>query len=351
MGGDFIIGIEEDKGIPIKIDGIKINNIDDYKNRLDSIIRDSIIPRLPSVNIRESKLSNGNYIIIIRINKSWLAPHQVVQDGLLYSRENGGRFYKRHTGGKHPMDVYELKDAFLQSEILYKKIENFREIRINDILELRAPIQIKTMPYVVLHIIPISNFYFESGDHFNLKKCYDEDKYFKPILFCSSNSGNIQFLRKYNFEGLVKYYNTIQGYTQVYRNGTLEAIESNNFFRNIENFKYFNISYFEEKMINSISLYLDNYKQFNIEPPFAILITLLNIKDYEVKQFQHNFYLYGGEHSIDRNNLILPELLIKDFNSCIEKELKKIFDMIWNAYSLPYSFNYDKNEKWILMWK
>ena len=42
-GGDLIIGIEEEKGIPNAIEGIVIDDIDKYKNKLDSIIRDSII--------------------------------------------------------------------------------------------------------------------------------------------------------------------------------------------------------------------------------------------------------------------------------------------------------------------
>jgi len=63
LGGDLIIGIEEKKGIPIKINGIPIDDIDSYKNRLDSIIRDSIIPNIPFYEIKEIKLQNGNYIV------------------------------------------------------------------------------------------------------------------------------------------------------------------------------------------------------------------------------------------------------------------------------------------------
>ncbi len=344
MGGDLIIGIEEDKGIPIKIDGIKINNIDNYKNRLESIIRDSIIPRITSANIKEVKISNGNYVIIIRINKSWLAPHQVVHDGLLYSRENSGRFYKRHTGGKHPMDVYELKDAFLLSETIYDKIRTFKEKRIDKILKCDTPTPIEKKHYIVLHIIPISSFYQYNFYHLDIQKCYNSREYFLPIYFTTSENVNQydSVQRKYNFDGFVKYFVDYKDYIQVFRNGIIEAVE-NRFFDNYN--ERFHITYFEELIIKAISKYFENYKNISIEPPFAIYISIFGLKEYPIKTSRIKNWRYGEEFKTENENLILPEIIINNFEINIESILKDYFDMIWNAYGIPESLNYE-NGNW-----
>jgi len=52
-GGDIILGMAEDKntGAPKSLDGLSIENPDQETLRLESIIRDGIEPRIPSVTI------------------------------------------------------------------------------------------------------------------------------------------------------------------------------------------------------------------------------------------------------------------------------------------------------------
>jgi len=363
LGGDLIIGIEEKNGIPIKIDGIPIDNIDSYKNRLDSIIRDSIIPNIPHYDIQEIQLQNGHYVIIIRIGESYIAPHQVILDGLLYSRENGGKFFKRHTGGKHPMDVFELKEAFIKSESLSNKVRAFIKDRVkniknaisgitdssDDIHYTLIPKQLEKLPYIVLHIIPLSYFTDFNKSIIDLKRCYDSDGLFMPIYFSNSTDNFIQFERKFNFEGLVKFHHYIKGYIQIFRNGSIETIENQNYFYSEDMF--FKISHFEHSIIESLKYYLEEYREFDINPPFIIYLSLLGIKQYKIKQFNHHFSLYQGNHFSDRDNVILPEIIISDYNISIEKELKNVFDVLWNAFSLPHSFNYDEDGNWKERWK
>ncbi|MCK4358169.1 MAG: ATP-binding protein [Candidatus Cloacimonetes bacterium] len=348
MGGDLIYGIKEKDGFPKEISGIKVNNLDSFRNKIENLLRDAIKPRIPSLNIQPILLENGNYVIIIRTKKSWLAPHQVVLDGLLYSRENCGRFYKRHNGGKHPMDVYELRDAFMQSETLYEKISKFRNDRVDNILQGETPIPINEgLSNVVLHIIPLNSFYTKSEDYFNLHKCYTVGKIFKPIYFTLGDDydSEYQIKSKYNFDGIVKFHSFLKSYIQIYRNGIIEATYNRCFYTEDN---IFGITDFEHHMIKSISYYLRNYREFNIEPPFVIFISLLEIGSYEIKHLEtgYSFHHYIGSYKSDRNLLILPEIFINDYNIDVESQLKPYFDMVWNAYGIPQSLNYNKDVKW-----
>jgi predicted HTH transcriptional regulator len=72
-GGDIIIGVEEKQSIPIKIIGISID-IDKEILRLENIISTSIAPRIPNIEIHPIQINDGNYVLIIRVPKSWQLP-------------------------------------------------------------------------------------------------------------------------------------------------------------------------------------------------------------------------------------------------------------------------------------
>ncbi len=137
IGGDIIYGVIENRksGKPEKLEGIVINNVDQEILRLDHIIRDGIEPNIPSsaLNIEELQLKNSKYILIIRINRSWLNPHRV-------SFKAWDRFYSRSSNGKYRLDVQELRAAFQNKKIDFK--DSFRiviiyneDLRMNYLLE------------------------------------------------------------------------------------------------------------------------------------------------------------------------------------------------------------------------
>ncbi len=48
-----------------------------------------------------------------------------------------------------------------------------------------------------------------------------------------------------------------------------------------------------------------------------------------------------GEHEIDRDILLLPEVIIENYDTTPEDVLKPCFDAMWNACGFPRSPNYD----------
>ena len=74
-GGDILFGVAEaqDKGIPQSMEGIE-GNMDELKLKIESILRDSIVPRIIDLKIREIPIKNGKNILIIRVPKSIVGP-------------------------------------------------------------------------------------------------------------------------------------------------------------------------------------------------------------------------------------------------------------------------------------
>jgi predicted HTH transcriptional regulator len=103
-GGLIIYGVTEDKGFPIELCGFDVSDTDDLTLKLENGIRDNITPRM----IYECKFikCEQSYILLFRIPKGNSAPHMVTK---------GQAFYIRNMGGKHKMDISEIRNSFLTS--------------------------------------------------------------------------------------------------------------------------------------------------------------------------------------------------------------------------------------------
>lgn len=150
-GGHLIYGIKARSGMPSELCGLKNIDSDAEILRLESIIRDSIAPRIPSVSTRAIPLKKSKAAIIIRIPRSWALPHMV-------TFKNLSRFFSRNSAGKYQLDVSELRAAFALSETSAERIRNFRLERLGKIVAGETPIALEENPKIVLHIIPFSAF-------------------------------------------------------------------------------------------------------------------------------------------------------------------------------------------------
>ena len=76
-GGDLIYGIGAIDGRPIDIPGLADFNEDKDVLRLESSIRDGIEPRVQGVQFRTIEGFSNGPVLIIRLPRSWAAPHMV----------------------------------------------------------------------------------------------------------------------------------------------------------------------------------------------------------------------------------------------------------------------------------
>ena len=191
-GGDLIYGITEDKntGNPKLLNGLDIENIDQEKLRLDNIIRTGIQPRLLSVTISPSvQLKNSKVALIIRVQKSWIAPHRVILGG-------HDKFYSRSSNGKYPLDVDELRVAFNLSETITERIRNFRQDRISKIFANETPLAFYESAKIVLHLLPLIS--FSSSQSYDINKIASKPGRMMPI---NSNGGT----GRHNLDGFLTY--------------------------------------------------------------------------------------------------------------------------------------------------
>ena len=157
-GGDLIYGIREKRdangkptGLPEAAEGLAGANADAEKRRLEEMLRSGIDPRVPAIRQKHIDGFPAGPVIVLRIPKSWAAPHMV-------TFKNLSRFFSRTSAGKQQLDVREVRAAFAASESLGDRMTAFRSDRVAKLLASEGPLPMEPNPVVILHLLPVSAF-------------------------------------------------------------------------------------------------------------------------------------------------------------------------------------------------
>ena len=308
-----------------------IASTDTENQRIESIIRSGISPRLPSLplkNIHWVPLCNNHKALVIRICKSWIGPHRVV-----FSSHD--KFYTRNSSGKHSMDVSELRIAFTLSDTIIEKVRKFKENRILNIIADETPFPFYENPKIVLHLIPLIS--FNPGQRYDIVSLRNK-KECLPKIGGDSHSG------RYNLDGYLSFEGSSNSpspysYTQFFKNGIIEGVDTLVFIEE----KSLIGKGFEGAIIKFLNDCLIILNELTVEPPFVVFLTLVGVKGYEIDFNPLHRRINREAFKIDRDVLIIPEVLLEGFDDSPPKVLKPIFDSVWNACGFSRSFSYDDN--------
>ncbi|MFA6525380.1 MAG: ATP-binding protein [Patescibacteria group bacterium] len=338
-GGDLIFGIEEKGGIPENIEGITVVDENELKGRLENLIRDSIEPR---IKVDYNFIDIGdNKILIIRLAKSWNSPHRVTHRG-------HNKFYGRNANGKYEFDTNELRDAFNLSEVLLEKFNDFKADRIIKITSNESPMPTEPGAKIIMLFIPLSA--FTPNTSYDLNELKKDPSTYRPLYSGAGWSGSL------NFEGLIGWSGIedkkTYTYLQIYRNGIIEAAEGLmlSMPEKRTGNKFIPHTAFEEKIIEGFERILSMLDaKLGVPLPIFFSLTLVNIKGYRMSQSNYNDFFMSDRinQPLNKNILSLPEITINDFSVNAATVLKPQFDLIWNAFGIESSPNYDEQGNWV----
>jgi hypothetical protein len=306
--------------------------VDEVILRLDNMIRDGIEPRMPSVTPQPVSLSNSSTVLIIRVQRSWSMPHRVTLRG-------HDRFYGRSSNGKYPLDVGELRTLFNLSATLAEQIKRFREDRISSIVANESFILMPDGAKVVLHLIPLIS--FNPGQRYDFVSTLDL-RGMKPI-----NSGVGAY--RYNLDGFLTYSSIATGtfaatsadtYVELFRSGIIEAVDGC-LIEPLGEELLIPSEACEKELIKSLGEYLTLMNELAVELPIFLFLSLLNVRGYRMAT-----KAFPSTHAIDRDIVLLPEVVIEDYDTPAYAILKPCFDSIWNACGFPRCQNYDSVGRW-----
>lgn len=209
-GGYLLYGVRETGGRPDNFTGCS-GDADAQMQRLESLARDGIEPRIPGLQCHPIRLASGNWILAVYIPRSWVAPH-IVKDT--------SRFHARNSSGKYSMDYQQIKSAFGLSETLQGRVRAFRFDRLAKIEAGESPVALAQEPKVIAHILPMAAFWTTSSIDCQAAMSSQQWKSLAP----KGSHWN-----RHNFDGIISYVsgaNGVQDYVQLFRDGVVEKADA-----------------------------------------------------------------------------------------------------------------------------
>ncbi len=329
-GGHLIIGVTDNNGVATSLSGIDGCDIDAEILRLEQLIRTGIEPRILSIRIMPILLKSGTHVIVIRVPHSWNLPHRVCA-------QNSNRFWIRNSCGVHEASMEELRNLFTLTSDVFDKIRNFRIDRIKMITEERWQRPLFNNGRLILHIVPLSA--FSSHEKIELENASATHKMFSPI-------GSMGMTPRFNFDGFINErggeFN--YGYTQIFRNGIIEATKANIVIER-EGIRFIPGKSIEEQLFQILPSFIDGLRQINVSPPLVILLSFEGVEG--VKYIVSRDELIN--EPIDRPLLLLPECILEEFGTehDYHRAVKPAFDALWNAVGYSHCMFYNNDGVWV----
>lgn len=331
-GGDLIFGVAESEGVATAVTALPGIDIDSEILRLEAVIRAGLDPRVPGVESRAIEVPGKGHVIVVRVPNSWRGPHFVKSNETF-------RMYGRHSKGKYPFDATEIRSAFALSEELPERIRRWRDDRLATIIGGDAPIYLHDGAKLIIHLVPILSF--------AKRVALSATEIASGIRWFPSLAGGID--HRYNIDGVVTFNGPLRdnqpshSYCQVFRSGQLEAVLSE-IVSSVHDKPMIASTWCEKEAMEAIDAYMVGMKALGLSLPIVVLMALSGAKG---ARLAVDAQLMGRHtHAIDRNMLLLPDVLVEAYDVEVDILLRPVFDAMWNAAGFARSFNYDANGIW-----
>ena len=329
-GGHLVIGVKEQSGVATEVVGVSDGiDLDAEIQRIEQIIRSGLDPPIPGFRTKAIRLASGKNVILIRIPRSFYPPHRV-------SARGSNRFYVRHSAGVHEPSIEELRTLFTQSASALKDARTFRDDRLKLIAQGQASRPLAENGRFILHIVPVAA--FSAMAHLDVEEISKQNSCFEPI-------GSREWTSGFNFDGFINHSSNNLGYTQVFRNGALEAIVAGIVDPEVKEGRWIAGEVLERDVFKALSKYLAGLKNVGVPPPLILMLTLESVKNafYGVSQIPRY------NRRLTKDLLPLPECLLEDYGTDLDhhRAVRPAFDALWNAIGFVRAQFFSEEGLWV----
>ncbi len=316
----------------MEIAGIPKTSFDSLSNTMEQVLEQGLSPRLTSVQMVSIPAGNDAIVMLIRVPKSWNAPHRV--------EAGHERFYKRTSGRKYLMDVDELRAAFGFGDNFRNRFNAHHRQMFAAIPE-KLP-DLSGEPYVSLHLIP----YSALGSPRTLGQSSGVSGADLRPLGAKRN-----FENRSNFDGLLATYPSegkVEAFTQLYREAIVESART---------LKHLRVDTSEgpqgllatndiaARLILATERFLGVQSRLGVAGPIGVFASLLGVRGCTIRDERPNRFSIREDILIDRDVLHLPEIVVEQIpldRDAIKAAFRDPLDRLWNAAGWPRSLLYNE---------
>jgi hypothetical protein len=217
------------------------------------------------------------------------------------------------------MDTAQLRFAFNMNESLYVRINEFRERRLDLIRRGGAPMLLGDGVTVVVHLIPLAS--FATAKRLDLNGDLSIADPFSPMNAVE------EIRQQLNIDGVISMSvgDTSKGYTQLFRNGIVEAICA---FPLIDQRVKVVWTSFESLVATAVRRYIAELRALQFAGPVCIMLSLSNTGQ---------SYLDSGGTNMDAavkltiDEIRVPDIMLES-DERLTDLLRELYEVVWNAY-------------------
>ena len=326
QGGHLILGMEETAGVATAVVGLGATDADAELLRVEQIARGGLEPRISGLRLKAIPLTAGGHAILLRVPRSWNPPHRVVAQG-------SNRFFVRHSAGVHEPNVEELRTLFTESASALDQARQFRAKRLQEIRSGTGQRPLVSGGRIILHILPVAS--LSGAVAVDVEQVRQQRTAFPTI-------GSTGMTPRYNYYGFINERSGDEnyGYTQIFRNGALEATKAK-IIRERDGRRFIPGLPLERYIFEVFSQYIIGLRDIGVPPPLIIRLTFEGVLgvNYVVR---HNIF-DEDDPPLPEDILVLPECILEDYGEDIDhhRAVRPAFDALWNSigYSRSQFFN------------
>lgn len=349
-GGHLIYGLAETDSKPTGFVPVRLTYSDQQERRILEAVRSGTEPELRNVGIKAVEVEPGGYVLVLRIPRSWSAPHRV---------SGTGRFHARNSKGKLELAIPELRAAFIAGQAAADRLTDWRRHRLQQILadETYIPLQHDKYKYrLVLHLIPLQA--ADPTSTFDVASLHGRT----DTLTLPSRIYEHRRYASFNFDGYCTAmlsnwdHRTLPPlYLQIFRNGCVELVDGQCLGEHdAVNHGSIERRFFDQpgatlrykidgQELTELERLLHIQKILGVQPPIYIALSLLGVAGLRILGPQVREL--ATSRPIGQDALVLPEVLLEDY-TCSPEQLRIVFDMLANASGYSRSFCFTDGGVW-----
>jgi hypothetical protein len=153
---------------------------------------------------------------------------------------------------------------------------------------------------------------------------------------------------RFNFEGFVNECGGEHnfGYTQIFRNGALEATTASIIRKLLGQSLIPGVSY-EKRIFEVLPNYVNGLRDIGVPPPLVVLLTLEGVKG--IPYFVQDDILSDSNPAIERNILYLPDCLINEYGpeADYHRAVRPAIDALWNTAGCVSAGSFADDGTWV----
>jgi hypothetical protein len=337
IGGDIVFGITEARdggkqtGIPATATGLSAADDPDLL-RLENLIRDGISPRVQGIQLRAVPGLAAGPAVVIRIPQSWSGPHVV-------SFQQWSRFYSRNNGGKYPLDVFELRQAFTANASAAEQVRLFIHDRIGKIGAADGAFPLDAQKAWIVHVVPLSAVLRQ--DEVDLHLAADQGGLITPLYATGyAHRFNLDGFGTYELSAPPKSY----AYFQLFRRGAIEGATTaafNDLLKPDESSVAPGVV--TRSLVQFVERALQLLTRLDVGPPAIVQCSFTGVKGMTLAARVDPLFTirHGAGQPFSRDPMILPDVRVDDFAVPAARIVKPILDALWQAAGYPRSLDYD----------